>query len=114
MVLGQELLAEWSGHQRVALDGCMKIAQDGPLSWLVESESNPLEVHTVTLYRSPEGRTLAHCSCTDFETRRAPNLRRGGSLRANHCKHIGAVAEFIKWAAIDRMVELFDEGDNNA
>ena len=88
----------------------MKIEQDGPLSWLVESDSDPGVVHCVIFHKGPRAKATVYCSCRDFECRHGPRLRAGGSMRANACKHIKAVAEHIKWLAIERMVEMFDEG----
>ena len=89
----------------------MQCTQDGPLSWLVESESDPGVIHTVTLYKGDDGRARGYCDCEDFGFRHLPKLRRGGSLKANHCKHIRAVVEELKWRAVEVLVETFDEGE---
>lgn len=88
----------------------MHITQDGPLSWLVDSDTDPGIVHNVTLFKGANEQAQAYCDCEDFQYRHWPKLRRGGSLKANHCKHVGAVIESLKWRAVDVLVEAFDEG----
>lgn len=88
----------------------MEILQQSSTSWLVSSESDPAAVHVVTFYRSETGRFMAHCSCTDFSCRHEPRIKHGGSVRANCCKHIRAVVEWLAWAAAERLTELYPEG----
>ena len=89
----------------------MIVEQDGPLSWLVSSESDPGIVHGVTLFKGPGGVATYHCSCKDYECRQAPRLRSGVSMRDAACKHMKAVSDDIRWRAMQIMVDQFDEGD---
>ncbi len=89
----------------------MKIEQDGPLSWLVESESEPEIPHQVTLFLVPGGKAGAWCSCTDWKCRHEPKVRRGASIRQESCKHIRAVVDEIKWMAVEELVRHFDTGE---
>ena len=91
----------------------MQCTQDGPLSWLVESETDPGIIHTVVLSKGQDGKATAWCDCEDYQFRHLPKLRRGGSMRANSCKHIKAVVEELKWRAVEVLVETFDEGESD-
>lgn len=61
----------------------------GRMIYLVQSESNPRSVHVVDLLEH-EGRGA--CSCKDWQTRRWPVIRDGGSAA---CKHVNAAREYF-------------------
>ena len=90
----------------------MKITQEGPLSWLVESETEEGVVHQVSFYKGIDGRPMVSCTCRDFECRKLPHLLRGAYYRSCTCKHINEVVNNIKWQAVEAMITLFDEGSS--
>lgn len=62
-----------------------------PLQWLVESESHPTQPHLVDLGAYAGN---GECSCKDFSTRRAPELKAGRRPSPlTRCKHIKAARE---------------------
>ena len=91
----------------------MRIEQQGPLSWLLESETEEGVIHMVTLYSDSHGKPKVSCTCRDFECRHLPKLNRGADYRACCCKHIRLVIEHIKWEAVEAMIRLFSEGEND-
>jgi len=64
-------------------------ATGGRMVYTVQSESDPRSVHIVDLTENA-GRSA--CSCKDWQTRRWPIIRDGGSAT---CKHVRAVREFF-------------------
>lgn len=89
------------------------VEQDGPLSWLVTSESEPGIVHGVSFFKGPGGKATYFCSCKDYQCRHAPRLRSGVSMRDAACKHLKAVTDHLRWQLVERMVEMFNEGESD-